>query len=113
MKLNPLGFLSVLLLLGVFGLVTEHTGMLGFFGFAVYLRYFFVKPDELFMQNVRKAASIGFFSGVAAVGLTYVLRMLALIDGDMVLVANFVVAVFCFTIALLALEVREQQGAKE
>ncbi len=37
---------------------------LGFFGFAYYFRYFFVTPDEMFQQNVRKAASIGFFSGV-------------------------------------------------
>jgi len=110
MKRNPLGFLSLLSLIGVFGLVTGRTGMLGFFGFAYYLRYFFVTPDELFMRNVRRAASIGFFSGVAAIGLATVLRMFALINGDIVLVSNFVVAVFCFTITLIAFEAREKLG---
>lgn len=111
MKLNQLGFLSLLALLGFLGLATENRGLLGFFGFAVYLRYFFVKPDELFMQNVRSAASIGFFSGVAATGFTVALRTLTpdLLSRDLALASCFVVSVICFSIALVVFEYREQR----
>jgi hypothetical protein len=111
MKLNKLGFLSLLALLGFLGLSAESRGMLSFFGFAVYIRYFFVTPDELFQQNVRGAASIGFFSGVAATGITMALYMLLpdLFSRDLVLKSCFVVSVICFSIALVVYEFKEQR----
>ncbi len=111
MKRNKLGFMSLLSLLGILGIAGDES-MLGFFGFACYIRYFFVNPDELFLQNVRKAASIGFFSGVGATGAAFVLHYLfpAFLASSIVLVSCFVVSVICFTIALLALEIKEQQG---
>jgi hypothetical protein len=111
MKLNKLGFLSLLALLGFLGLTSENRALLGFFGFACYIRYFFVTPDELFMQNVRSAASIGFFSGVAATGLAVALRTLmpAAFSGRLVLSACFVISVICFSIALVVFEYREQR----
>lgn len=111
MKINALGFLSVLALLGILGLIMDHRPLLGFFGFAYYIRYFFITPDEMFVQNVRRAASIGFFSGVAATGIAVAARMLlpALLTGSMALAACYVVSVFCFTIALAVLELRESR----
>ena len=110
MKLNKLGFLSLLALLGFLGISAESRGMLGFFGFAFYLRYFFVTPDELFQQNVRSAGSIGFFSGVAATGITLALRTLApdLLSSGLVLSSCFVVSVICFSIAIVVYEFKEQ-----
>ncbi len=111
MKSNKLGFLSLLALLGVLGLITNRP-LSGFFGFAYYIRYFFVIPDELFMENVRKAASMGFFSGVAAVGLAAAIHVLLpdVLSGTAVVAASYVVSVFVFTIALLVYEVKEQRG---
>jgi hypothetical protein len=111
MKLNKLGLLSLLALLGFLGLTTDNRALLGFFGFAVYLRYFFVTPDELFQQNVRGAASIGFFSGVTATGITMGLHMLLpdLFSGGLVLSSCFVVSVICFSIALVVYEFKEQR----
>ena len=112
MKCNPLGFLSLLSLLGVLGLAIGDKSMLSAFGFLVYIRYFFVTPDEMFMHTVRRSASIGFFSGVAATGVALALRALApeLVTGRMVLSACFVVSVLSFTGALVVLELREQRG---
>ncbi len=112
MKLNKLGFLSILALIGIFGIATEHRSYLGFFCFTYYIRYFFMTPDEMFQQNIRKAASIGFFSGVGATGLALTIRVLfpEFIASNMVLASCYVVSVFCFTIALMVLEIKEQRG---
>lgn len=112
MKINKLGFLSILALLGILGLIVDHRPLLGFFGFTYYIRYFFITPDELFVQNVRKAASLGFFSGVAATGIAVTVRFLlpALLTNNMALAACYIVSVLCFTIALVVLELREMRG---
>jgi len=112
MKLNRLGFLSLLSLLGILGLFVDNSGLLGFFGFLYYLRYFFVIPDELFQENVRKATSIGFFTGVAATGLVFALRVVlpVSIAPSVALATTFIVSVACFTIALVVFEIREQRG---
>jgi len=112
MKVNKLGFLSILALIGILGIATEHKPFIGFFSFAYYIRYFFVTPDELFQQNVRKAASIGFFSGVSATGLALTIRVLfpEFLASNIALASCYVVSVFCFTIALMVLEIKEQRG---
>lgn len=110
MKLNKLGFLSILALLGILGF-SIHPSFLGFFGFAYYLRYFFVTPDELFQQNVNKAASIGFFSGVWATGISIVIHLLFpdFLSANMSLASCYVVSLLCFTIVLLIMEIKEQR----
>ena len=111
MKMNKLGFLSLIALLGVLGLFMDNKALLGLLGFAYYFRYFFVTPDELFIQNVRRAASIGFFSGVVVTALAVALRTLlpSLIERNVALAACFVVSMFCFTIALVVLEMKEMR----
>ena len=112
MKLNKLGFFSALTLLGFFGIFTEHTPMLGFFGFAYYIQYFFVTPDEMFRHNVRTAASIGFFTGIFATGIAITVRLIApeIISSNMALATCYVVSMFLFTIALAILELKERWG---
>ena len=110
MKVNKLGFLSILALLGFMGF-TVSIPFFGFFGFAQYIRYFFVTPDELFQQNVRKAASYGFFSGVWATGLAIAIHFLfpAIVPVNIVLASCYVVSMICFTISLVILEINEQR----
>lgn len=112
MRINKLGLLSLMALLGVIGLISGRDNLVGFFSFAYYIRYFFVTPDELFVLNVRRATSIGFFSGFAASGIAFALRVLlpAVIDVGTVLTIYYVVSVACFTIALAVFEAREQRG---
>jgi len=110
MMRNKLGFLSLLALLGVLGFFVGKP-LFGFFGFAYYIRYFFVRPDELFQLNVRKAATDGFFSGVGATGVAVAVRYLfpAVVPANLALSASFVVSIVVFTIALVVLEAKEQQ----
>ena len=61
-KINYLGFLSLLALIAILGWCTENTGLYGFLGFAYYIRYFWVIPDEFFRLNVQKAATFAFMS---------------------------------------------------
>lgn len=112
MKINKLGFLSLFALLGILGLIMDKKGLLGLLGFAYYFRYFFVTPDEMFMQNIRRAASIGFFSGVVVTTIAVTLRTLlpSLIASNVALAACYVVSVFCFSIALAVLELKEMRG---
>lgn len=112
MKINKLGFLSLFALLGILGLLTDKKGLLGLLGFVYYFRYFFVTPDEMFMQNVRRAASIGFFSGAVVTIIAIALRTLlpSLIASNVALAACYVVSMFIFTLVLAWLEVKEQRG---
>jgi hypothetical protein len=62
---NILGFFSVLAFLGLLGIFTENKACLGFWAFLYYVRYFFVLPDRLFWEDVKKAALPAFFIGIA------------------------------------------------
>lgn len=53
-----LGFLS---LIGVVGLIIEEPAFYPFFAFVLFFEYFFIKPDEMFLENMRKAASWAFY----------------------------------------------------
>ena len=97
-KINCLGFLSLLSLIALLGWSTGNEGLYGFFGFAYYLRYFWVLPDELFRQNLQKAATCAFLT-----------ELLALVP---FMFLSFAAAILVFTIALLVLEWREQRGAE-
>lgn len=112
MKINKLGLLSALTFLGFIGMLTEHKPLMSFFVFAYYIRYFFVTPDEMFQQNVRNAASIGFFSGVGATGIAIAVYLLipGFLSSNMALAACYVVSMFCFTIALAIHEFKELRG---
>lgn len=109
MKINKLGFLSLLSFLGILGIITDNKQLLGFFGFSVYFRYFFITPDELFIENVQKSASFGFFSGIAATTISISLHLIwpSIITSQIALVSCFVVSILCFSIILVILEFKE------
>ena len=108
--INKLGFVSLLALLGIGGIITESKGMLSFFCYIVYIRYFFVVPYELFLKNVSKAASIGFFGGIFATGIAVAIHMIIpqFLSSNLVLGSCFIAGTVCFTVMLLILEIREQ-----
>lgn len=60
-RFNPLGLLALLSIIAVLGFLTDNKGWFGFFGFFYYIRYFWVLPDEFFLENVRKTATLAFF----------------------------------------------------
>ncbi len=114
-KINCLGFLSLLSLIALLGWSTGNEGLYGFFGFAYYLRYFWVLPDELFRQNLQKAATCAFLTELLAL-VPFMFLCTAFSDGWRAVPAafglSFAAAILVFTIALLVLEWREQRGAE-
>ena len=62
---NKFGLLGFISLLGFIGLFTDERGFLFFFAYIVDFRYFFVTPDEMFMQTMRRASSNAFFVSIA------------------------------------------------
>ena len=55
------GLLSFLSLISVVGLIIEEPAFYPFFAFVLFFEYFFIKPDEMFLENMRKAASWAFY----------------------------------------------------
>lgn len=113
-KINYLGFLSVLSLIAILGFITENKGLIGFFGFLYYLRYFWVIPDEFFILNVRKSAAAAFMAEMISL-VPFMFICFGVLDADKAVPSafalSFTVAVFAFTIALMVFELKEQNGA--
>ena len=62
LKLNYLGFIGFLFLIGFVGLFDHEARFaLPFFATSGYFTYFFITPDELFKKRVLQSASIVFF----------------------------------------------------
>ena len=74
---NPLGYLGFFAVLGAVGLVRDIDGYLGFFGFAYYFRYFWVLPDEMLLDYVRRSAAWAFFTGTGATLVTTLVSVFA------------------------------------
>ena len=113
-KVNYLGFLSFLSLIAILGFYTENKGFYGFLGFAVYLRYFWVKPDELFLLNVQKSATAAFLAemvGLVPLIFWFVLSSNSANGLAMAFGASFAVAVVVFSLLLTFLEFKEMSGA--
>lgn len=114
-KINYLGFLSLLTLIAILGWTTKNSGLYGFFGFAYYLRYFWVIPDEFFQLNVQKSATLAFMSEM--ISLVPFMFICYHIYGAAKAIPtafglSFAVAIFAFTIAIIVLEARERKGAE-
>jgi len=112
---NKLGYMGFIGLLGLIGL-NGNIYFFSFFGFFVYFRYFKVIPDELFKENVRKAATPSFFMGVIIcilfggyVGLTEAVSNIELAIGMTMI---FSVPIILFTVILVYRELSEYAGGK-
>lgn len=111
-QMNYLGLLSFLSLLAILGWVTENKGFYGFLGFLAYVQYFWVIPDELFLQNVQKSCTIAFFAEmISLIPLMFFCIMFEDIPAAFGL--SFGIGIFVFSIALAVLEWRDQRGAAE
>ncbi len=109
---NKLGFLGFLGLLGILGFFSENKTYFCFFGFLVYFRYFAVIPDELFKENVQKAATPAFFIGVVIYTLTGALTFFPISTAVYVscLVLGFVASFLLFTGIFVYYEIKEKTG---
>lgn len=69
---NAYGLFGGLSIIGIIGWFTGTKELWSFFAFAVFFQYLFVAPDEMFVANIRKAASRAFFCGQLMVALAMV-----------------------------------------
>lgn len=108
---NMFGCFGLLGLLGIIGIITDNRAFLGFFGFLVYFRYFNVIPDELFRDNVKKAATPAFFISVLLSSITIFIsaamnQKLILSFGLMI---GFIISMLVFTTLLMVYEYAENR----
>ncbi|MCC0639397.1 MULTISPECIES: DUF3796 domain-containing protein [unclassified Clostridioides] len=77
-ELNKLGFLGFLGFLGLIGILYNgeiHT--ISFCAFFVFFRYFNIMPDELFKENLRKAATPAFFLTLTSLSASMVISIIS------------------------------------
>ena len=65
---NCMGLLALPALASLLFLPTGDPAFLGFFCFLVFLRYFWVNPDELFLLTLRQAATAAFVAECTLLG---------------------------------------------
>ena len=113
-KINWLGFLSLLSLIALLGWQHEETGLYGFWGFIYFIRYFWVIPDELFVLNVQKSATIAFMASMASLApaMFAASRLYSISSAvPMAFAVSFAATTISFGLSLAVLEWKEQRGA--
>lgn len=109
---NKLGYMGLMGFMGILGITTENRYLLAFFAYFVFLRYFFVIPDELFTRYVQRASVPAFFTGVAIQTLT--IAVTAFTQDKTQLIAGlslaFSIPVALFIILLIRSEFKEMRG---
>lgn len=106
---NKLGYVGFLGLLGIAGFFAHNYVYFALFAFLYYLRYFWVIPDELFKENIRRAALPSFFTSMVLYAVTVALTAFRISTLIFVigLVAGFMVPLILFTILLVFFEMKE------
>lgn len=109
---NPLGYLGFLGFLGVLSLIYHHWAYLWFFAFFQFFAYFWVIPDELFRENVKRSATPAFFTSFVLYVLTVALKVFYKSDGVYMacLVISFAASFLVFFILLASYSIRERRG---
>ena len=87
------GFLS---LLGVWGILGDEPLFLCFFAFALFFEYFWVNPDEMFVESMRKCATLAFASNLLITGTA----------------TGFGVSIAVFAFSTFVMEIRERLNAQ-
>lgn len=110
---NPMGLLALPALAALLYLPTGDPDFLGFLGFLVFLRYFWVIPDELFLLTLCRAATLSFLAECILIGpalLFFYLRAPGVNPMPQALGLSFAAALIFFCIYHSYLEWRELRG---
>lgn len=111
-KYGLIGFISLLGFAGVFG---GEPLFLSFFAFALFFEYFWVQPDEMFIETLRKCATYAFFTDLfvttgATLAFSYLKMSNNPLAGGTALGFGISIAVFAFSTFIM--ELKERVGAK-
>lgn len=109
---NKLGYLGFLGLLGFVGLFAHNYVYCALFVFLYFLRFFWVIPDELFQENIRKAATPAFFLSMIIYAFTAALTAFHVSTFVYIigLVLGFALPFVLFAILLTVFEYKENAG---
>lgn len=108
------GFLGFFSLIGLLGFWTHNSMYYPFLAFAIFFEYFFVKTDEMFVDNMRKAAAWAFFANLAIT--TFVTCYYALIKNsqDIALTkgigVGFGIALIVFSLVTVCFDWKDRRG---
>ena len=110
---NPMGLLALPALAALLYWPTGDADFLGYLGFLVFLRYFRVIPDELFLLTLRRAATTAFLAECVLIGpalLFFYLRAPGDNPMPQALGLSFAAALIFFCLYHSFLEWRESRG---
>ena len=115
MMKNRYGCIGFVSLLGIWGLIGKEPLFLSFFAFILFFEYFWVTPDEMFVDTMKKCASWAFFANlfittVITFGLSYFkISNNPLAAGTAV---GFGISIAVFAFSAFVLEFKERVNAK-
>ena len=110
---NCMGLLALPALAALLYFPTGNADFIGFLGFAYFIRYFWVNPDELFLLTLRRAATGAFILEVALFPLLMLGRYLLIPAANPIpfsLGISFAAALIFFCLFHTWLEVKEMRG---
>lgn len=109
------GFLGFISLIGLLGLIEKNADFYPFLAFILFFQYLFVQPDEMFVENMRKAAAWAFYANLTAATIVTICHA-ALRDGTLHsalaagMGAGFGLALMIFSFATVWFDWRDRRG---
>ncbi len=113
---NKYGLLGFLSLLGFWGLYSEDSIFLSFFAFIIFFQYFWIIPDELFADTLRKCATGAFFINISiTASCTFVLSYFEMSSNPFAAGSSFGfgIAIAVFALSAFVSEWMQRRGAKD
>ncbi|MDE7219967.1 MAG: DUF3796 domain-containing protein [Oscillospiraceae bacterium] len=112
---NCYGCIGFVSLLGIWGVLSGEPLFLSFFAFALFFEYFWVIPDEMFLDTMKKCAALAFFTDLfITAAATLVLSYCKLTDNPLAAGAalGFGISIAVFAFSAFIAETMERSRAK-
>lgn len=112
---NKYGFIGLLSLLGFIGLFGDEPLFLSFFAFIIFFEYFWVQPDEFFVETIRKCATYAFFANLLiTAGSTFVFSYFKISSNPLAsgTALGFGIAIAVFAFMTFIMELKSRLGAR-
>lgn len=97
------GLIGLFSVIGFMGFATRNTSLYPFLAFVIFFEYLFVEPDEMFVDNMRKAASWAFYTELVITALITCVAMIPFTETALQKGAGagfgIALVVFCLTTA--------------
>ena len=107
-----IGFVS---LLGAWGLIGSEPLFLSFFAFALFFEYFWVTPDEMFVDTIKRCASWAFFANLfITTAATFALSYFNMSSNPLAAgtALGFGISIAIFAFSTFVLEIKERVNTK-